>query len=303
MISSLFSLYIALQISPDKTFFSEQEGFKEPAKNKHYFEVNSLINLNKNQPQKDPFKIAPVVDASSAIVVDLNSAKVLFEKNSYERLPIASITKLMTALIIVEENDLNEIVTVSQNAASIGGSTMFLQANEEITVENLLHGLLINSGNDAAIALAEHNSGDVETFVEKMNKRARELGLANTNYTNPTGLDDINNYSSADDIAKLGTFIYRNPSVKEIVKTQEIKVQDLTKTKNHNLNNTNQLLDSYLKVLGLKTGRTEAAGQCLTAISENSTGKKIITVVLNSPDRFQETKAITDWTFRSYIWP
>ncbi len=254
MISSLFSLYIVLQINPDKSFFQNQD---TNDKNKQYFEVNQIINLNSNQPQKDPFKIAPIIHSSSAIVVDLDSAKILYEKNPHDRLAVASITKLMTALIIVEENNLDEIVKVSAKAAYKQGSTMFLRENEEISVENLLKGLLINSGNDAATALAEYNSGSEEAFVEKMNKRAKELGLINTNYTNATGLDDENSYSSADDIAKLGTFIYRNPTVKEIVKTQETNVQSENQNLTHELLNTNKLLDSYLNVIGLKTGRTD----------------------------------------------
>lgn len=252
---------------------------------------------------KNPELVSPIIYAESAIVVDYDSEKILYKNNIHERLPIASITKLMTAIIILEENKLDEIVTVSSKASTTEGSTMELQTGEELTVENLLKGLLIQSGNDAAVALAEHNSGSVEDFVAKMNQKAEELELINTHFSNPNGLEDFDNYSSAAEIAKIAKIAFELEEIQEIVSQEETIVYDENGIYIHNLQTTNELLNNdFYDVIGLKTGTTDLAGLCFAAISENENGNRIITVVLNSPDRFQETKILVDWIFRAYQW-
>ena len=303
MLTSLLSLYIAsvlqTELGPVQTGGT--------IGNNAAMVVTASANLSDmlesgKKPIKDSVHISPIISAEGIIAVDIETEEILYEKNSHKRLKVASITKLMTILIILEENKLDEVVTVSNNAASIEGSTMFLRAGEQITIENLLYGALISSANDAAIALAEYNAGNVETFIIKMNKKAKELGMMNTNFSNPVGLDQPNNYSSAYDVAKLAAYLYHNKFVKKTAKIKELEVQSVSGDYKHKLETTNKLLHSYLKINGLKTGKTDAAGLCLVAIAENDQGHEIITVVLDSPARFEESKILIDWVFRAYNW-
>jgi D-alanyl-D-alanine carboxypeptidase (penicillin-binding protein 5/6) len=302
MLTSIISLYIAsatmpiTETRPQTPNIQEVEIVKTASSS-----LQSLID-SKPAPIKKPQYISPVINSKSAISVDLDSGAILYEKNPHQRLPIASITKLMTMSIILEENDLNEIAKVSNYAANIEGSQMYLYAGEEMTVENLLYGAIIASANDAAITLAEHNAGNVDAFVEKMNKKAKEIGLLNTHFSNPIGLDQTYNYSTAYDIVKLSKYAYQNEFIKKAAIIKELNVQSINGTSNHKLESTNLLLDSYLKIKGLKTGSTDLAGECLVAITENETGNEIFTVVLNSPSRFTETKILADWSFRAYNW-
>ncbi len=303
MLNSLLSLYFAGSISgnPSPQITEEIEPKTEISLIQD-FQLDSVLSPHA-APLKNPEMVAPVLNAKSTLSMDLKSGTILYEKNAHQRLPIASITKLMTMLIILEENALNETVTVTANAARTEGSNMNLQAGEQISLNSLLQGTLIHSANDAAVALAEHNTGSTEKFVEKMNKRALELGLVNTHYANPTGLDHPDNYSSAYDIAQLSRIVYKKDFIRNTATTPEITVHSLNKNITHRLEATNELLDSYLNIKGLKTGRTDAAGQCFSAIAQNDQNNEIITVVLNSPDRFQETKILVDWSFRAYTWP
>jgi D-alanyl-D-alanine carboxypeptidase len=294
MLSSLISLYIT-SIMPPPIITVNQLTPK-------YFDFTNVVEGRAQAPIKDQRYISPIIDATSSIAVDLNSGEILYEKNPHKKMQIASITKLMTVLVVLEENKLNEVVTVSSNAASTEGSTMYLRTGEQIAVENLLYGAMIPSANDAAIALAEHNAGTVEAFVEKMNKKAKSLGLLNTHFSNPVGLDNSENYSTSYDLAKLGGYIYQNQFVRHSAKLREIEVKSITGDYVHKLESTNDLLDSYLNIKGLKTGHTEGAGLCLVGIAENNTGNEILTIVLNSPARFTETKILTDWVLKAYKW-
>ncbi len=302
MLSSLLSFYIATSIqpklmettnfetnSPEEIIYTSQES------------TSSFQNFNSG-PVKDPHFISPIIGATGSIAIDTESNSILFEKNAHQRLSMASITKLMTMAVVLEENELNEIVTVSSNAAATEGSTMYLAAGEQLTVEDLLYGVIIQSGNDAAVALAEHNAGSVSNFVDKMNSKAKQLGLINTHYANPTGLDHYDNYSTAYDISQLAQYVYSKDFVKKAAKLETHTVTSISGTNTHNLTSTNELLGSYLNVKGLKTGKTQSAGLCLVAIAENDQNHDIITVVLNSPDRFQESKILIDWVFRAYNW-
>ena len=263
-------------------------------------------------PEKKEQNIAPVIDAKAALVVDLKNGYILYEKNVHESLPIASLTKLMTTTIVLEENALDEVATISEYTASTEGKKTWLAPGERITVESLLFAALIDSANDAAVALAEHNAGSVEEFVEKMNRKTTDIGLVSTRFANPTGLDEDNpgddpenprgNYSSAYDLALLGRYAYGKSFVRRAVSKKELEVASTNEAIQHKLTNTNQLLDSYLKVLGLKTGTTDLAGECLITVIQNDQGNDILTVVLNSPSRFNETKLLADWTFRTYTW-
>ncbi len=289
MLSSLISIYIATALQPSfNPDLLEKIGLN--------FEENISPAI------KNPYFISPLIDAEGSIAVDLKSNQILYEKNANRRLQIASITKLMTILIILEENKMDEVVKVSPYASSIEGSEMFLRTNEEITVENLLYGALIHSANDAAIALAEHNAGSADKFVEKMNAKATSLGLSNTHFSNPAGLDSSDNYSSAIDVVELSRQVYKNDFVKNTAIIKNMTVKSIDGNHTHKLESTNDLLNSYLKIKGLKTGKTDSAGLCLVAIAENENKNEIITVVLNSPARFQESKILIDWVFRAYKW-
>lgn len=253
-------------------------------------------------PVKIETSVAPVVKAKGAIIVDFDSGKILFEQNSDEKLQIASITKLMTAIVALENADLNETVNVSKKAANTEGSKVWLYTGENITLHNLLKAVLIHSGNDAAVAVAEHVGGDVQTFVDMMNEKAKELKLFSTHYANPIGFDDLENYSTVKDLAQLARYAFRKPFVRESVGTKTMTISSINGELIHELESTNEMLNSFLNVLGLKTGHTEAAGLCFVSIIENGKGNKIITVVLDSPDRFKETKILATWAFRSYKW-
>lgn len=270
--------------------------------------VSSALNLvienfenATSAPTKNPYYVSPIIKAKSGITMDMETGSVLYEKNADARLPIASITKLMTILIAMEENNLDETVKISTNAAHTEGSTMFLQTGEEIAMENLIYGALIGSANDAGIAIAEHNAGTVDEFVKKMNKKAKDLGLENTHFSTPVGLDRADNYSSARDVAKLAKIVYQSKFIKHAADLKILEVRSIDKKYTHKLESTNDLLGKF-GVKGLKTGSTDAAGLCLVAIAENDDKHEIITVVLNSPDRFKETKILIDWIFRAYNW-
>lgn len=300
MISTFLSLFAAGTLMTNDV----------PATAPHVMPWNENVLLEATAvPTKNEQNISPVIEAEAAIVVDLKNGLILYEKNIHEPLHIASLTKLMTATIVLEENGGSEVVTISQNAANTEGKKIWLAPGEKITVESLLYASLIESANDAAVALAEHNAETVGQFVEKMNKKAREIGLYSTTFRNPTGLDEDElpdskngNISTAYDLTLLGRYAYGKSFVRRAVSKKELAIASTNEVLQHQLQNTNALLDSYLNVLGLKTGTTDQAGECLISIVENEQGNDILTVVLNSPSRFQETKLLADWTFRTYTW-
>ncbi|HID92286.1 TPA: D-alanyl-D-alanine carboxypeptidase [Candidatus Gracilibacteria bacterium] len=240
-------------------------------------------------------KKIPSFTARSVLLVDENSMVNLYSYNANLRLPMASLTKLMTALLIVENHDLNEIVLISKASSVTEGSTMNLQNGEMLTVQKLLKGLLMNSGNDAAIALAEYHSGTVYEFVSLMNIRAHELFLFNTNFVNPHGLDSSVHYASSRDLVVLAKQLWQYKEIQKIVDTQLDTVisevsDDGTQTE-HILKNTNKLLGTFFQVHGMKTGTTPNAGQCLMLVVEKN-NKFYFLVILGSEDRYQDARNI-----------
>jgi D-alanyl-D-alanine carboxypeptidase (penicillin-binding protein 5/6) len=224
----------------------------------------------------------PLIAGNSALMVDLNTNKILYEKNSNQRMKIASLTKIMTAIIALEHKDYNEKIYVTRHAAYIGEDTMYLTTGEVYTLKELLYGLLLNSGNDAAYAIADGVAGDTSTFVEWMNIKAKEIGLENTEFKDPSGLDD-NTYSTAQDLIKLSRYAMKHDLFREIVKTYNIELTSDTH-KYVYLENATNLLTSYPGVAGVKTGYTEEAGLCLVTYASNN-GHEIMGVVLKSIDR------------------
>lgn len=245
-------------------------------------------------------------NAKSAIMIEASTGTVLFEKNADEKLPPASMTKMMSMLLIVEsvEKEIihwDDMVTVSENASSMGGSQILLETNEKMSVEDLFKGIAVASGNDAVVAMAEKIAGTEQGFVDMMNKRASELRLSNTQFKNPHGLDASNHYSSARDMAIIARELVKHEKVLEFTSIYEDYLRENTDRKFW-LVNTNKLVRFYDGVDGLKTGYTEPAGYCLTATAERD-GMRIITVVMGEPDskvRSSETTAMLDYAFAQY---
>lgn len=241
----------------------------------------------------------PPIDAYAAIVMEGQTGGVVYERHAHERLPMASMTKMMTALLAIERGKLDQVVTVQVNAADYPDSSLMgLTPGERLTLEDLLYGLMLPSGNDAAIAIARVIGGDEATFVNLMNRRAAELGLADTHFANPHGLDHPAHYSSAYDMARLARYAMGNPVFARIVGTTERVVQGRS---TYQLRNTNQLLFQRPDVRGVKTGHTEAAGRCLTAVAVNG-GHHLFVVVMRSPDYVADTTKLIDHFYDNYTW-
>jgi D-alanyl-D-alanine carboxypeptidase (penicillin-binding protein 5/6) len=247
----------------------------------------TLVNLYDPEPNWYPgeeFGTAdqPNILGEGAVLVDMDSGKILYEKDAVKRMKIASLTKIMTAVVVLEHTSLQDTVHISSNADSVGENTMAISEGEIYTVEELLYGLILHSGNDAAYALAEHTAKDSKTFVDWMNKKAFELGLKDSYFADPSGLDD-STYSTAVDMIRLTRYALKNPDFKRIVGTLEIDLSSDTH-KYLSLYNQTNLLNTYPGVKGVKTGFTDEAGLCLVTYAENG-GKSVIGIVLSSGDR------------------
>lgn len=237
----------------------------------------------------------PVVGASSALLVDLDSSTVLFDKNAGQALPPASTVKIMTALVVLRQAQLDDEVRVSEAAAATPGSRMGLAAGETLTVRDLLYGLLLPSGNDAAVALAEHVGGSEAGFVALMNEAAQELGMEEAHFVNVHGLDAEGQKMSAADLLDLTRAALEYPIFAEIVGTSAAEVAG------HSLANTNELLGVYPDADGVKTGTTDLAGECLVA-TVNHDGRRTVAIVLGSPDRYSDVRAMLDYARASWRW-
>ena len=232
------------------------------------------------------------VDARNAIAIDRESKTILFEQNGYELVPMASTTKILTALITIERGNLDEKFVVSKNASSVRGTTVGYKENEEITVRELLYGLMYRSGNDAAITLAEGIGGSIEGFAEIMNNYKTSLGLLDSHFESPHGLDMTDHYSSAYDLALLTAKGMEYEEFREIVGTKEISQSKYNFTRDYS--NINKILWKIPGANGVKTGYTGQAGKCLVS-SINYKGRDIIIVVLNCPDRWNVTEKIFNY--------
>ncbi|WP_434644157.1 D-alanyl-D-alanine carboxypeptidase [Thermoanaerobacterium thermosaccharolyticum] len=244
----------------------------------------------------------PQIASKAAIVMDQKSGRVLYEKNINEKLPMASTTKIMTLLLALEYGNLNDIVTVSKRAASVGGSSIWLAPGEKLSLIDLLYGLMLNSGNDAATAIAEHIGGSVEKFAEMMNKKAKDIGAYNTNFVTPSGLDiGINDhYTTAYDLALITRYAFNNYSkFAEIVSTKEKTIPWSGRDYDRYLRNKNKMLWQYEGGDGVKTGFTNKAGRCLVA-SATRDGHRLISVVLNSGPMWEDSQKILDYSFEKY---
>lgn len=241
----------------------------------------------------------PSITAVAAVAYDANFDKILYQKNIDARLAPASTTKIMTAIISSEHFNSGDLLTVP-SAAIVGGSTMGLTPGEQLTYRSLLYGMMLNSGNDAAYTIAYNYPGGIDVFIEKMNQKALAIGAKNTNFTNPAGFDNPAHYSSAYDLLLIGKEALRNAKLGTVYSTKETFVTSVDKIHQHSLKNLNKMLNID-GVIGIKTGTTEMAGESLVGLVERN-NQTIITVMLNSQDRFGETKTLLDWIFTNYNW-
>ncbi len=241
----------------------------------------------------------PEITATGVVVLDMDSGVFLYKRNENTELSPASTTKLLTALIVLDNFNLDDVVTVKE--MNIDGQSMGLVPGERMTVENLLYGTLIYSGNDAAWTLAEYYPGGEPKFVEAMNAKARELHLTHSTFTNPVGYDDPNHKMTPVDLAFLGEAALNNKTIAKMVAIPEITISDVSHTYFHQLKNVNELLGKIPGVGGIKTGWTEGAGENLITMVERS-GHKLIIVTLHSQDRFGDTSKLIDWIFGNYQW-
>lgn len=259
-------------------------------------EIRKMINESNNDTAEPCITKIPSIDAHSAIVMDMESGRVLFEKNAYSKRPMASTTKIMTAIVAIENGKLDDIVEVSEKAASIWGSKIHLKKGQKISLKELLYGLMLRSGNDAAIAIAEHIGGSEEKFLQMMNDKARQIGALNTNFKTPHGLDEEEHYTTAYDLALITRYALQNPLFSTIVSTRNAYVNG------RSVNNTNEMLSVYKGADGVKTGFTGKAGRCLVT-SATRQGVRYISVVLNCPTRAKRamsSKLILDYAFNNY---
>lgn len=242
------------------------------------------------------------LNAEAALAMRSDGGRIYYNKNMEVRRPVASLTKLMTAIIVLENYNLDEIIKVPAAAIKREGSRGELRPSEEITARSLLYMMLVDSSNDAAMALAEKNSN----FVSLMNKKAKELELLNTHFTNPDGLDEGNNYSTAFDIAKIFNHLSNEyPAIFDILKTENMVVYSADGKIAHRLKNTNALLGAVSDVKAGKTGYTDKAGGSLALLISGlkfGDNNNIITVVLGSPDRFGESERLINWLRAAYVW-
>lgn len=236
--------------------------------------------------------------ARAAYVLDISSGKVLFGKNHDEPMLPASTTKIATALVALDHYDLNQVITIGE--VKVDGQKMDLVPGEEITVKNLLYGLLVFSANDAAEVLAQNYPGGRNVFIKSMNRLSSSIGLKKTHFTNPAGLDEYLHFSTAEDLATLATYAVQNPTFAEIVATSKLDVASLN-GKVHELVNINQLLGKVPGVLGVKTGWTINSGESLVTFVQRD-DKKLMFSLLGSSDRFKETEELINWVFTNYSW-
>lgn len=241
----------------------------------------------------------PEVSAQAAILMDAKTGRVLYAKQANKSMKIASLTKIMTAIIAIEQGNLKKPVTVKRSAVGIEGSSIYLKEGEKVPLETLLYGLMLRSGNDAAIAIAEYIGGSVEGFVYLMNEKATHLGLAHTNFMNPHGLDHPDHYSSAKDLAILTSYALKNPVFQRIVQTEVKDVPWPGEEWHRRFYNKNKFLRLYKGANGVKTGYTKQAGRTLVT-SATRNGRQLVCVTLNAPNDWQDHQRLYQFGFSHF---
>ena len=265
---------------------AEADALAESTEKVYYIkEGNSSISLP-----------APSVSAKSAVLIEASSGEILWSKNADQRLPMASTTKIMTALVAIEHGDVKRTVSVSPAAVGVEGSSVYLYPNEKMTLEDLIYAMLLESANDAAAAIAIEVGGSIEGFAELMNRKAEDLGLKDTHFENPHGLDGETHYTTARELALIAREAYSNNTLKSIFSTYKRTIP-LNGTEGVRLLiNHNKLLKSYEGATGIKTGFTKKSGRCLVSAAERD-GLSLIAVTLNASDDWQDHKSMLDHGF------
>lgn len=251
----------------------------------------SLITIYAAGEQK-----AKSTSSKAAVLYQPDTDSFLYSKNADKRLPMASTTKIMTALVALENSKLTDLVEIGESCVGIEGSSAYLCTGEVLTMEELLYALLLRSANDAAVAIAYHVGGDVAGFADMMNERASALGLENTSFRNPHGLDDEDHYTTAEDLAKIAAEALKNETFKKICSTY--KKSFVSGERSRLYVNHNKLLNSYDGCIGIKTGYTKKCGRCLVGAAERD-GLTFITVTLDAPDDWQDHKKLFDLGFET----
>ncbi|MDB4898013.1 MAG: Serine-type D-Ala-D-Ala carboxypeptidase [Firmicutes bacterium] len=244
---------------------------------------------------------APVLPAKAYLLMESGTGRVLYEHDSDRKLPIASTTKIMTAILALEQGKLSDVVTVGRKPYETGGSTLYLEVGEQQTLGNLLYGLMLESGNDAAVAIAEQIDGSEERFVDRMNAKARAIGATHTHFANSHGLHDPNHYSTAYDLALIARYALQNPAFRRIITMEEFAIPGAGQSPPRTLHNHNQLLGYYPGANGVKNGFTEEAGQ--TNVASARRGQtELIAVVLGAEQRvWTSSMALLDYGFSHFL--
>lgn len=241
-----------------------------------------------------------LTSAKAMCVLERDTGKVLYSKNMDKQLANASTTKIATAITVIQNcADLDEVITVNDLAVGIEGTSIYLRKQEQISVRDLLYGLMLRSGNDSACALAYHVGGDMETFVNMMNDMAIKAGALNTHFANPHGLDEMNHYTTAYDLAKISAYALKNPIFKDIVSTKQYVIEKTNMSDTRYLTNKNKLLKNLDGCIGVKTGFTSKAGRCLVSAVERE-NMTLVCVVLNCGPMFEESTALLNRGFTDY---
>ena len=259
-------------------------------------EIVNDADIDKNQLNHTEPKIGiapPIISAKAYLIMDVKTDTVLFSNNSDMQLPPASLTKIMTAIVAMEEYSLSKSVVVPERCVGLDGTSIGFKTNEVFTLEDMLYGLLVKSGADAACAIA--NISSEADFLAKMNEKAKEIGLQNTVFQNEIGFDAKNNQlTSVEDIRKLSLYALKISTFRKIVGTKNAVIKNLNTVQKYSFQNTNDLLFTIPGTVGIKTGLTEKAGQCLSYLYQNR-DREILIIILGSQDRFQDTKALLEW--------
>lgn len=242
---------------------------------------------------------APSLSARAAVLMEASTGQVLMESAAHERLPMASTTKIMTALVALEHADLSQPVQISEKAVGVEGSSVYLKAGEILTMEQLLCALMLESANDAAAAIAIEIAGNIESFADLMNETAQRIGLTDTHFTNPHGLDNAEHYSSAYDLAMLARYALQNPDFARIVSTYKTNIPLGEDEGIRVLINHNKMLKYYDGAIGVKTGYTKRCGRCLVSAATRD-GVTMIAVTLSAPDDWRDHTAMLDYGFSLY---
>ena len=300
----LFCFGLSFFLFPGQNWYATvQATYQPPQTQKLDFPLSAIASYPVNFTQSPP----PSLTARSIALVDRDSAVLIYGRNERLQLLPASTVKIMTGLVTLEYYQLSDVLTVGK--IDKNGQDMKLLEGEKMTVKNLLYGLLVASANDAALVLAQNYPGGEINFIKAKNEKARQLGLNDTYFANPTGLD-VNkegkmltdfSYTTALDLSRLAAFALKNEALLAIVSTSSITVSDVGGKIFHRLDNVNELLNELPGMKGLKTGWTEEAGECLVGYTERDS-HSLITVIMGSRDRFGETVKLTNWVFDNFYW-